>query len=1657
MNICHYAGVSAVAAMAAFATCAETTMDNWTVTTDVTLTEDTVVTGALSVDGGTIDLAGHKLTVKGGFSMAASAVSGNNIVSNPSFENGFSTGSYGGWSDSSHPTDWTKDGSATVGCSRNGQPWIRVGVPDGIYACYLQNGGTAKQDLTISEAGYYEVSFAYAVRADSGFAGGVVTLSIDGNVCYTDALARNDSARRDGKAVLWLESGTPTLRIGHAKNPVDPNNDQSVWVDMISIKKVAGSGNAGIVDTSSGAPGELRIEMASGDSMTQPVPVNGNMTASYVLTGDADWTAAGTINLTAGVLIDLNGHKLKVANVTGPGVVIDNANAYYSLHKAADGTFYVEADYLQTNVTSDRFNHASEWINTGYVHNENTVVDMKVQITEGTTDWYCYYGARNGTATALGGWIYRGNHYMGVTADAGTSTPYPSTPFDVHMEFGGTCTFGDFSYESGAGGSCSRYDYLFAMNNNGGPGFGAKARVFYCLVREKNGDAEDGYDVMRDFVPVKRLSDNVCGMFDRQNKKFYSNNGGGAFTIGSYATAAEHEEFGSSGVLQIAVPANTTLSLDDMAKIVGDVKVIKDGAGVLTYVEATSVQTYFHGGYEDHSAPVIAVWTGMAGDNDFSNAQNWSCTNDLGSALSEMVPDATTSTYILGADADWTAVGVLTLSSGKMLDMNGHSLTVANIMGDGIVVDAASSDQNVILAPDGAAYQKILYVQATQDGANNTGGLGRIQYVDTGYYHDSTTKVDIRVEFQDVGYGDNYGYAVFYGCRYLSNSTGRAAQLGGWIHSGKFYYYDTDEHDGSAAKVNTIYDVHLDKGGSSYANYADGTRAANLGTGNGKGPNTWGTDYIFSNNQVSNGGKYWPCRCRVYSCKVYEGEEPMRDFVPVICVSGANAGKAGFWCTVTEKFYGNSGYGQLTAGPVKKSEFAAAGSVTLVVAEDEELSLAGAPIYGNIKVVKAGTGTLAVPTTGVCFTGGIDVLAGTLALAGPVTSIEGLSLGNVTVASGAKASVAATHNLKYGDAFTLDGGTLELLCSGTEKPVTTYITNSIALNAGAKIRFDTSTFAASEFLFSTDAFVLGEGVESAVSCVELSAPDETVVEADGENGILVMVMTAPITAVWTGAADNNEFADPGNWRCTNILGGTVANAVPDGNTVMYILDADADWTSKGPIALASGVTLDLAGHNLTVANITGSGMVVDTTGNLRDADHNLFADTDGTLYLGMEYIQSTGTYSGNNYNWGDQYIDTGYHHNKNTVTDIKVAIIGNTSNWYCYYGSRDGYNDNQFGGWIHGGRHYKGVRQGEGDLSRSFTLNVPFVTHLEQNGPCTIDGWQFDTGVGDTSGSLTDFLFAVNHINTASYIAKARMFYCVIQEKEDGNLVVKRNFRPARRIKDGKPGMFDVENGEFYVNQRTGSDFALGPVKKSAYDATSSLTIKIAEGETISLAGAPIYGNIKVVKAGAGILAVPTTGMYFTGGIDVQGGLLQMGGVLDYTDRLVVAAEGAVAIPAPSGSACTNNFSFAGGRLTVGDAAANIVGAVEIGGAEIAVSGEFKPVEGKCINATMLDGSTLDLSGMSGPWNAYGAVVEDMGSGGALAFADNATVKVKIGSRRVSLAEPIVTFVDANGEVVPPSNYDTLAFRRGDSGRAYQVMKRDNGIYIDSGFVIFIN
>ncbi len=257
-------------------------------------------------------------------------------------------------------------------------------------------------------------------------------------------------------------------------------------------------------------------------------------------------------------------------------------------------------EYLESGTSfNNQYYHVAEYINTGYQHNTKTVVDMKVQILKTTTDWFCYYGARNGAANEFSGWVYKNNHWKGVATDGDSGKPYPkNVPFLAHMEFGGTCTFGNvedsstyLSYTSGAGGSSGRNDFLFALNQGSGNQFGMYGRIFYCTVKEKTDEA-GVYNMIRDFVPAKRLSDGVLGMLDKYNGVFYVNNGSGAFIAGPYATEGEAA---GAGELHITVAENATLSLANTAKIAGNVKIVKDGLGTLV---APTTGQYFTGGIE---------------------------------------------------------------------------------------------------------------------------------------------------------------------------------------------------------------------------------------------------------------------------------------------------------------------------------------------------------------------------------------------------------------------------------------------------------------------------------------------------------------------------------------------------------------------------------------------------------------------------------------------------------------------------------------------------------------------------------------------------------------------------------------------------------------------------------------------------------------------------------------------------------------------------------------------------------------------------------------------------------------------------------------------------------------------------------------------------
>jgi autotransporter-associated beta strand protein len=123
--------------------------------------------------------------------------------------------------------------------------------------------------------------------------------------------------------------------------------------------------------------------------------------------------------------------------------------------------------------------------------------------------------------------------------------------------------------------------------------------------------------------------------------------------------------------------------------------------------------------------------------------------------------------------------------------------------------------------------------------------------------------------------------------------------------------------------------------------------------------------------------------------------------------------------------------------------------------------------------------------------------------------------------------------------------------------------------------------------------------------------------------------------------------------------------------------------------------------------------------------------------------------------------------------------------------------------------------------------------------------------------------------------------------------------------------------------------------------------------------------------------------------------------------------------------------------------------AANSGTAALNVYGTFKPSEHNYFyGCTMQDGSTIDLSARTNALPRVAAFTTDGDK--TLKFANNATVKIKLGGRKVSRNEPIVSWTN------PPDNIARLKFVSGDEDRSFSIIKKDDGLYIHTGTVIFV-
>ena len=296
-------------------------------------------------------------------------------------------------------------------------------------------------------------------------------------------------------------------------------------------------------------------------------------------------------------------------------------------------------------------------------------------------------------------------------------------------------------------------------------------------------------------------------------------------------------------------------------------------------------------------------------------------------AASAMLPASAatniTENVTLTEDTDWTEFGTVTVAEGVTIDLNGHSLTVAGLAGAGRIVD-------------GDEYRRVEYIEAKQTGASQSDKGGtKTQYIDTGYRHNKNTVVDVRVAYTAPG-----SYQVVYGARNTSNN---ATQFGVWLNGSKFMNKTCQNSAGTSSytvTANRIYDIHISKSGANtVTSPEDASINYDLANGNGTdGNNASGNDFLLAMNQSNSSSTgSWPCKCKVWFCKIYDNGTLVRDFVPVVRRSDE---VAGFYDTVNNQFYGkqNADAAALDVGPT------ISGGLHLVISPDATYDLSSLEI-----------------------------------------------------------------------------------------------------------------------------------------------------------------------------------------------------------------------------------------------------------------------------------------------------------------------------------------------------------------------------------------------------------------------------------------------------------------------------------------------------------------------------------------------------------------------------------------------------------------------------------------------------------------------------------------------------------------------------------------
>ena len=303
--------------------------------------------------------------------------------------------------------------------------------------------------------------------------------------------------------------------------------------------------------------------------------------------------------------------------------------------------------------------------------------------------------------------------------------------------------------------------------------------------------------------------------------------------------------------------------------------------------------------------------------------------------------------------------------------------------------------------------------------------------------------------------------------------------------------------------------------------------------------------------------------------------------------------------------------------------------------------------------------------------------------------------------------------------------------------------------------------------------------------------------------------------------------------------GTVGSNVRmflDGNCK---LTADADWRRFGLLQIDG--TVELAGHDLSLTDLRGTGTVSD--------------------YEVLAYVEATNA----------QRICTGIVPGPDTAVELDMTHLVN-DNGNVLFGC-DSWSTYRYMLVYANSKPYF-----FGEINKCCNVLTTDTRYLITLSPTTSPNGTVKFVVKHTEaahGSFTaSFTYGGNSelclfgLGDGTRMSKYRLHSFKITKSGD----LKRDFVPVRHAKTGAVGLFDKVSGRLFTSD-TGVELVAGPVSTEA-EKLGSLHVDVAEGSTVVADTLALSGSLALVKKGAGTLFMNRPGQTYMGGTCVAGGVL---------------------------------------------------------------------------------------------------------------------------------------------------------------------------------------